>query len=363
MLISSWLSNLRTIVSAGQATFGGKTGRRRTAARSGNSAASPHSQRIAETLESRELLTINVAVVQDIGGGNNSGFVATVNQLNDDTYFDFGATLVNSSQVDTAGELAAYDVVVVGNNGYSQADAFNNLPFQAALRTWVETSGGGVVMTGWGIFGNQDNTRTDIDAVIPVNLMAGYNYYQSNTSISLNTSHPITAGIGSSLPITSSGGEFNYVEYSGGSLDSGATSLGTIGGNSVLAAAQKGSGRGVYLGPIYSGSFGYGNATLRSGAADRLLEQAVAWAATSTSVTDVINVSPDPRNSAVNTIDVTFSGAINGATFDYNDVTLTRNGGPNLSNASVSVSLLSGNTYRISNLAPLTATGGNIGIR
>ncbi len=115
---------------------------------------------LMEGMEPRQLLAIDVAVVQDIGSGNTSGFVATRDQLNNDTYFDFNAVLVSSSQVDSAAELAAFDVVVVGNNGYSQNDAMNNLTFQSALRSWVETSGGGVVMTGWGIYGNGDNSRT-----------------------------------------------------------------------------------------------------------------------------------------------------------------------------------------------------------
>ena len=35
-------------------------------------------------------------------------------QLNDDTYFDFTATVVTAEDIDTATELAAYDVVICG---------------------------------------------------------------------------------------------------------------------------------------------------------------------------------------------------------------------------------------------------------
>ena len=57
MLISSWLSNLRSVVSAGKSSFRQKTGQRRSAVRSGCSGAPQHSQRITEVLEDRVLLT------------------------------------------------------------------------------------------------------------------------------------------------------------------------------------------------------------------------------------------------------------------------------------------------------------------
>ena len=50
---------------------------------------------IHEPLEARQLSAINVAVVGDIIDGNTAGYVATVNQLNNDSYFDFSASLVN----------------------------------------------------------------------------------------------------------------------------------------------------------------------------------------------------------------------------------------------------------------------------
>jgi uncharacterized delta-60 repeat protein len=246
----------------------------------------PYLRRLfTESLESRRLLAINVAIVQDTSSGDAAGFIATRNQLNDDTYFDFNATLVNSSQVDTLAELSAYDVVVVGNNGSGGPDAFSNLTFTAALRNWVEDHGGGVVMTGWGVFGAgaaTPPTNSDIDAIIPVNSSGGYNYFSAPANIGLVGSHPITVGLGSNLQITSSGGP-NLVEFPASSpqLDGGATLLGQINGHPVIAAAAKGAGRGVYLGPIYAGASSFDNSSLRSGPADRLLEQAVAWASES----------------------------------------------------------------------------------
>src|SRR5262245_41137969 len=126
-----------------------------------------------ESLEDRRTPAITVAVVPSGVGHQDTGFQATVDQLNNDTYFDFTAVLVQASEVDTAAELAAYDAVVIGNNGYDTGDPFDNAAFTAALRTWVE-GGGGVVMSGWGVAGagtwpGSSNPIPDIDAIIPVN--------------------------------------------------------------------------------------------------------------------------------------------------------------------------------------------------
>ena len=48
----------------------------------------------------------------------------------------------------------------------------------------------------------------------------------------------------------------------------------------AVAVKSVGSGRSLYLGPIYLGSStSYSTGTLRTGDPDRLLEQGVAWAA------------------------------------------------------------------------------------
>ncbi len=76
---------------------------------------------------------------------------------------------------------------------------------------------------------------------------------------------------------------------------------------------------------------------------------------------DVLDVSPDPRTGrfkAVNFVDVAFSEPINFSTLDINDVALTRDGGPNLIDNTVTIERLSETTARISNLGPLTNSGG-----
>ena len=102
-----------------------------------------------ECLEDRTLLTINVAVV-GTGGGDDTGFSAIRDQLNDSTAYQFDAVLVDQSAVDTAGELNAFDVVVIGDNGDASHLRNHFEVFAPALRSWVE-AGGGMVASGFAI--------------------------------------------------------------------------------------------------------------------------------------------------------------------------------------------------------------------
>ncbi|MFM6370207.1 MAG: hypothetical protein ACKPGN_18590, partial [Dolichospermum sp.] len=76
-------------------------------------------------------------------------------------------------------------------------------------------------------------------------------------------------------------------------------------------------------------------------------------------VTDIIDVSPDPRATAVNAISVDFSEAIKATSFDYNDLSLTVNGGTNLINSTVTILPLSPTRYQITGLNSFTTTDGN----
>jgi len=58
---------------------------------------------------------IDVAVVSsDWGSDSDTSLQAIVNQLNDNTYASFNATLVAQTEVDSLAELSAYDAVVIG---------------------------------------------------------------------------------------------------------------------------------------------------------------------------------------------------------------------------------------------------------
>ncbi|MCC6473143.1 MAG: pre-peptidase C-terminal domain-containing protein, partial [Burkholderiales bacterium] len=200
---------------------------------------------------------IRVAV---LGGGNTTG------QLNDDSFFDFAATTVSASDIDTLGELEGYDAVVIGGStstaDYSQV--------AGALRQWVE-AGHGVVGTGWLAHyagPNWGSWVPDIDAVIPINLNASssYSYYYPTVTVT-DSSHPVTQGVTS----FSGNAYYAYVEWSYGGADPGAEVLGNTLGYPTIVAGDAGAGRSVFLGPVYSDS-GWNTPM-----ADRLLEQALAW--------------------------------------------------------------------------------------
>jgi uncharacterized protein YidB (DUF937 family) len=82
------------------------------------------------------------------------------------------------------------------------------------------------------------------------------------------------------------------------------------------------------------------------------------WVMDALQVLNIVPVSPDPRKTTVDTVDVTFSQALDLATLDFTDLTLTRDGGSNLITAAVTVTLVEGSTYRIGNLAGLTQLNG-----
>ncbi|MDP2307101.1 MAG: MopE-related protein [Pseudomonadota bacterium] len=223
---------------------------------------------------------VRVAVEMNPAGYGSGADIAT--QLNDDTWFDFTATVVSASQIDTAAELAAYDVVILSDSGHRDHDWTSAMA--AAVRTFV-SGGGGVVGAGWVDYGIISTTAgaSDLDDVLPIDAYPDSNNYFCNGSLSLvvsSTAHPVTAGLPASFTTTSAD-----IEISPLAVDSGATVLGTAGGTCTSSPAQAlvvddyGSGRTVYVGLLYGArASGYLTADLRSGNADRLLEQAVSWA-------------------------------------------------------------------------------------
>lgn len=76
-------------------------------------------------------------------------------------------------------------------------------------------------------------------------------------------------------------------------------------------------------------------------------------------VTDIIDVTPDPRSTAVNAIIVEFSEPIKANTFNYNDLILTLNNGTNLITPNISIIPLSTTRYQITGLETLTNTDGD----
>ncbi len=77
-------------------------------------------------------------------------------------------------------------------------------------------------------------------------------------------------------------------------------------------------------------------------------------------VTSISSVSPNPTTTPVGSLQVTFNEPIALGTFNFDDLSLTLNNGPNLiaSTSGVTVSLVSGSTYQISGLGALDAQPG-----
>ncbi len=74
--------------------------------------------------------------------------------------------------------------------------------------------------------------------------------------------------------------------------------------------------------------------------------------------TSIASVSPNPRNTSVSSLDVTFSLPITSSSLSAGAIVLTDNGQA-VSTSGVSLSVVSGDTYTIDGLSGLTAAGGD----
>lgn len=243
-----------------------------------------------------EAHAIDVAVVETAGGGLGGG-AAAVAQLNDDTFFDFTAKLVDPSMVDSAVELAGYDVVVLGGSGHG-SDPVWSVAMANALKDFVE-AGGGVLMTGWGHYNATSAGSANaepaaiLDTFVPGDLDNVYSFSFSCcsefTRIELtDLGHPITQGLPTSVPY---GLESCCLEYNRHPLQPGDVSLGIPSpanagpGHSLIYREDigAGAGRSVYLGAPHLGAVINSNLSLqealRHGPGDQLFEQALAWLA------------------------------------------------------------------------------------
>ena len=219
---------------------------------------------------------INVAILDsnsvDEGILQSSSGIATqlLNQLNDsqwdanfDINFPINAQQVTFDQIDTLEELNQFDVVFIGASG-THSDLQTIAP---VLRQWVE-AGGGLIASAPITNQAGQNYGTpiaDIDAIVPVNtsVYASDRFDYTNLNIT-NGSHPITQGVS----------DFYVYGIESDTPDAGSSVLATYSGYPAVVVGHPGQGRSVFLAPYYSNSsdeLGYGDA-------DRLVEQAVAWA-------------------------------------------------------------------------------------
>jgi hypothetical protein len=125
-------------------------------------------------------------------------------------------------------------------------------------------------------------------------------------------------------------------------------------------------GYAAVTGTTFSGSFtlsGAGAHKLRARAVDAAGNTADSFFdvfvdTTAPGVASLSGVSPNPRTAPLDTLDVTLDEAVTPGCFTYVDLALTKDGAAVPLNPSVSVALLSGNTYRVAGLTGFTGEAG-----
>jgi hypothetical protein len=192
-----------------------------------------------------------------------------VEQLNDDTHFDFAAERVINASIDTIAELSKYDVLVLGHSSMT-IDGDTAI----AIQDWYQQGLGGVVGTA-SLYSNLQNAsaavRPVIDTVVPLDMSMSNGRISALYVTVVDHSHPVTMGL------------VDFYYYSGESSDNGAdvgaTVLASDGaeGAPTVIVREDGAARGVWLTTGYFSTTS--TSSLRAGPADRLLEQVVAWAA------------------------------------------------------------------------------------
>jgi hypothetical protein len=219
---------------------------------------------------------INVAVIQGLDGNDSAAAVAA--QLNASTEFQFNATVVSDSAINSFSNLAGYNAVVLGGSGNSQ-NAYSAASL-SALHTYL-TDGGGIVTSGWyrySVIGTSGQAAIDADAITPVVTAGSYTYVTSSAYQATGVVSPITQGVSN---ISVSGCCIETAT----AIDPGASVLATA-STSIsqdIVVEQSAIGRSVYLGFLYFGNPSYNNSALRTGDAETLLAQSVAWSANGSS--------------------------------------------------------------------------------
>jgi hypothetical protein len=185
--------------------------------------------------------------------------------------------IVQATEIDQTSELSQFDVVVTGDCGHGDNDM---AAFDDTLLKWIR-QGGGLVTLGWVIHGIMygsiaPGAWSPMDTANAGMCVSSYGYVGSGTVHITNGSHPITQGVGDFSV-------YHYGEAPAAGLWPGAVSLGNYSASPTLnsiACKSLGSGRSVYLGPIYYGNFGsYANRPYYTDPnSARLLKQAIQWA-------------------------------------------------------------------------------------
>ncbi|MCX7309149.1 MAG: FG-GAP-like repeat-containing protein [Afipia sp.] len=311
-------------------------------------------------------VTVNIAPAIKVAviGSSDSSDTALAAQLNDSTYFNFAATVINTNSYSTSSAWtsapANYDVVVVGDSGHNDPLTFGTTTFTAlyaALHAYVD-GGHGVLSTGWydfpitsgySVLGSQ--ALADADYISPDQAGGSYGSGPIAGTATFTGSNPITYGISS----------FSADPYweRPAAMDASATILATVGSTPVVAYEN----HLVYLAPIYMGTpAAYDTSSLRSGVPDHLLENSVAWASGSLDAvihTDGLQVSQNSGSTIISGLVITdndpaaTSFTISAVTSGVGSSTLTPTSGSG-SLAAINAELASGISYNPGSTPPAT---------
>jgi len=176
--------------------------------------------------------------------------------------------VVHAEDLDTAAELASWDVIVLGDSGFSTADWAD---FEVELEVWV-TGGGGLVVTGYGARATICSLAPGVAAMLPVDCDESVGDEESLSLV--DAGHPVSDEIWDFTldPDT-------YMDTSSTLANGGVGLMSSADGDWGVAVRDHGAGRVVYLAPVYMAASGGNPTPLRTGEGDLLLEEAVAWAA------------------------------------------------------------------------------------
>ena len=263
---------------------------------------------------------IRVAVV---GGSGDSSYKSAANQLIESSEFAFDVTaILDNPNIVWETELANYDVVVLGASG-TGFDYVNTSLF-SALERFVNDGGGVITTGGFAELLTQlpEAVGTAADIITPITAN-GFDVAGGGSMITIDGVHEITAGVGGSYDVVLDAP--NHELATAGilgpviepAIDSGATVLAYHENvnRAAIVVDEVGDGRTAYLGSRHMADPGFGDMqSLRTngGDADKIFEQAVAWAAGDRGVTidRVGKVTIDPARLLANDSDVDTGDAL-----------------------------------------------------
>lgn len=148
------------------------------------------------------------------------------------------------TDVDTLAKMKQFDVIITGGPGNSGCTHVNWSTFDGVIADYVN-GGGAVVAAGWTLYNGANGVPSMPTNLLSIMPNSGVVYLSAtNTLVTPTGNDPISMGLGT----------FNapdFVPYGGPTPKAGATVIATAGANPVAESWTVGSGRVVFLAPLY----------------------------------------------------------------------------------------------------------------